>query len=224
MKNVRVTLALGIALIIAVGVLVLKQSPPRVLRSNGPSANWSLAGTSSQPAFCQAKEVLPATTSAIRLSITGFFGSNVHVVAYRGARVLTEGSRGPDWTGTSVTVPVKRVNHTSSQVNLCFALGPNEETIVIPGFLTSPRDAAVASESGGLAAAARGSNVLTLKGRVLIEYLAVGQRSWWSRISSVVRNMGLGHFIGGIWVALLAGSLMLALGFFTVRLTLRERP
>ena len=223
MKNVKVTLALGIALIALAGGLTLRQSPPRVLRANGPNAHWSLALTDRQPSICQANEVLPAQTSAIRISIIAFFGSKVHVVAYRGSRVLTEGRRGPNWTGTSVTVPVGQVSRTSSQVNLCFALGPNAETIVIPGFLTSPSAAAVVSENGVLPAGT-GSQTFRLKGRILVEYLTSSRRSWWSRISQVVANMGRGHFIGGISVALLAASLMLVVGFFTVRLTLREGP
>jgi hypothetical protein len=220
MSNVKVTLAVGIALTIAVGVLTLTRSPPHVVRVNGPSADWSLGVTNSEPEICQANEVLPAGVSAIRMAIAAFFGSNVHVVAYDGTRILTEGRRGPDWTGTSVTVPVKPVNRTTSHVKLCFALRPNSELVIFPGYLTSRRNAAVASGTGRGPRAAK----LSLKGRILVEYLAAGHRSWWSRALSVARHMGIGHVIGGKWVALLAAALMAAVGVLTVGLTLREQP
>ncbi|HEY3827878.1 MAG TPA: hypothetical protein VGL57_01655 [Solirubrobacteraceae bacterium] len=223
MNNVKVTLAVGIALTLAIGAVTLSRSPPRVLRVNGPAANQSLGVTNKEPAICQAREVVPANVSAIRLSIDAFFGSNIHLVAYHENHILTEGRRGPTWTGTSVTVPVRPVDHTTSQVNLCFTLAPNHQLVIIPGYRTPPSRSAVALSSTLTSASAAGTG-LHLKGRFLAAYLTAGSGSWWSRIPAVVRHMGFGHFISGIWVALLAAALMLAVGLLTLRLTLQERP
>jgi hypothetical protein len=223
MSYVKVTLAVGIALTIAVGAVTLTHSPPRVVRVNEAEANVSLGVTQSEPAVCQANEVLPAGVSAIRLSIDAFFGAKVHLIAYHGSQIVTEGTRAPTWTGTSVTVPVKPVSHTTSHVELCFALAPNDQLVIIPGHAVPPRDAATALRSSRLAPNVPRSEELTLKGRVLVEYLTAGKGSWWSRARSVARHMGIGHFISGPWVALLAAALMAAVGILTVALTLREQ-
>jgi hypothetical protein len=224
MSNVKVTLAVGMALTIAAVAFALTRSPARVVRVNESEANTSLGVTQAEPAVCQANEVLPRGVSAIRLSIDAFFGSTVHLIAYDGSRVLTEGRRAPTWTGTSVTVPVKPVAHRTSHVKLCFALAPNDQLVIIPGRLTPPREAAVAMRSNKLAPRVARSAELPLKGRVLVEYLAPGHGSWFSRVRAVARAMGIGHFVSGAWVALLAAVLMAAVSVLTVRVALREQP
>lgn len=220
-----VTLAVGIALMVAVGARTLTRSPPRVVGVSGPPADASLGYISGDGAICQGNEVLPGGVSAIRLAMVAFFGSNVRVLAYGGARVLTEGRRGPDWTGTSVTVPVKPVDHATSHVMLCLVLGPNSERVDFPGHLTPAREAAVTWNSRGTPTPAlAASEGEPLKGRIGVEYLASGRGSWWSRVRSVARHMGIGHFLSGRWVALLAAALMVAVGVLAVRLTLRELP
>lgn len=210
-RDVKVTLGVGIALVVAVSALVLTRSPPRVVRVGvktlvrGPT----IPGTAE---VCQANEVLPAGVSAIRLSLVGFYGARVGVRAYSGSRVLTEGRRGPDWTGTSVTVPVTPLDRTASHVKLCIDVGPNSEPIYLEGIETSTRETAVA-HSGQ-----------PLDSRVGVEYLAAGRGSWWSRVLSVARHIGIGHLLSGTWVALLIAVLMAAVGALAIRLTLRELP
>ncbi|MGH2854852.1 MAG: hypothetical protein ACRDLF_11760 [Solirubrobacteraceae bacterium] len=223
MRKVRVTLAVGGALILALGAVALTRSPPRILGTTWHGERAELHLVSSDFAVCQANETLPRGVTGIRLWMRAFFGAPVHLVAYSGSRVLTEGSRGADWTGQSVTVPVKPVDHASSHVKLCFALAPNREPVIMLGDLTPPREAAVVSQTGRIAQAAANRGPL-LKGRVGIEYLTAGRRSWWSRILPVAQHMGLGRAFSGTWIALLPVALMAAVIALALRLTLRELP
>jgi hypothetical protein len=225
MSNVKVTLAIGIALTIVVGAFVLTRSPPRVVRVNGAVATYSLGVTQSELTICQGNEVLPAGVSAIRVSIVAFLGSNLQVAFYRNGRIITEGSRNPDWSGTSATVPIKPLNHTISHVKLCIAFAPNSELLQIFGGPASGHGAAaVFQHQKRLTSTAPVSGGESLRGRLSIVDLTAGRQSWWSRASSVANHMGLGHFIVGKWVALLTGALMAAVGILAIRLTLREQP
>jgi hypothetical protein len=208
-RAVRLTLTVGVVLLVAAGAVTLTRSPPRVVRvntttvGNGPTTIGAVE-------VCQADEQLPADVSAVRLSLKTYFGPAVRVRALRGSQVLTEGRRGPGWTGTSVTVPVVPLSHAASHVKLCFHVGPNSELVVLAGFPTAPQEAAVYSTGEGLG------------GRVGVEYLAAGQGSWWSRILTVARHIGIGHALGGTWVVLLIAVLVSAAGLLAVGLTLRE--
>lgn len=226
LRGVVATFVVGAALILAVLAVTLTHAPPRVVLVGAPGVRAvdvngvrGLRITTGDPTVCQAGEVLPRGVSAIRLSTWGFFGARVRVAVYGGSRVLTEGRRGADWTSDSVTVPVKPLARTSTGTKLCFTLGPNSESILLLGALTPPREAATISESG----VARGAPQL-LEGRVTVEYLASGQGSWWSRILTVARHVGLGRSFSGTWIALLIAALTLAAGALAVRLTLRELP
>jgi hypothetical protein len=227
MSKVKITLAVGISLMAAVGVLVLAGSPPRVVRVAVPGGlvgNAVLQATSGEIAVCQPNEVLPGGVSSIRLSMWAFYGSQVHVVAYSGSRAITEGKRGANWTSDSVTVPVKPLDHATSNVRLCFALGPNSEPIDLLGPPTPAQDGAVVLKSAKLTANAAVGEERPLGGRIGLEYLSAGRRSWWSRILSVARRTGLGRAYSGTWIALLIAVLMAAVGVLAVRLTLRELP
>jgi hypothetical protein len=224
MRTVTVTLAVGTALTIAVGAVTLTRSPPRVLRVNEPEANISMGITQANPAICQSGETLSAGTTAVRISLDAFLGARVRVVAYRGGQVVTEGRRAPTWGGTSVTVPVRPVAQTVSGANFCFEIGPNSQFVIIPGHQSPPSRAAVALQSGQLGPSVPTNQQLPLKGRVVVEDLGDGRGTWWSRIRGVARHMGLGHFVTGKWIPLLAAALMAAVGALALRLALREQP
>jgi hypothetical protein len=208
-RAVKVTLGVGIALIAIVGAYTLTRSPPRVVRVNAPQ-QASVATTIGDISFCQSGEVLPAGVSGIRLSVWAFFGANIHVTVSSGSRIRTEGRRGPDWTGSTVTIPVTPLSHTVSPVKVCFEVGPNSEVLYFTGS-EAPRSTAAVTSTGE-----------PLAGRVGIEYLAAGNRSWWSRILEVARHMGLGHALTGTWVVLLIAALMAAVGGLAIRVIMRE--
>jgi hypothetical protein len=218
--RVKVTLALGIALLAAVGAIVLTRSPPRVVGERAVPTSGLLDSLSGDISVCQTNEVLPAHVTAVRLSMWAFFGWRMHVVAYSGSQLLTEGSRNAAWTSDSVTVPVKPLSRTTSNVVLCFAIGPNSEPALILGSRAPAPEAAVVLT--GIKPQSR--LISRLPGRVGVEYLTSSQGSWWSRVLSVAKHMGLGRAFTGTWIALLVAALMAAVGVLAVRLTLREMP
>jgi hypothetical protein len=207
---VKVTLALGVAILIAVCAYVLTRSPPRVLGAGAKPSVFlnSFYGTSEA---CQSDETLPARTSAVRLSILAYVGAPIHVAVYSGTHVLTTGSRGPNWTGTSVTVPIAPLRHSVSNATLCFAVAPNSETLFILG---SP----AATPAQGL----RESTGQYLAGRLAVEYLGAGQSSWWSRVLTVARHMGLGRAFSGTWIVLVIAAMVAAAGILAGGLAVRE--
>ncbi|HEV3322955.1 MAG TPA: hypothetical protein VG147_12310 [Solirubrobacteraceae bacterium] len=229
MRNVTVTLAVGIALLVLAVAVALTRAPPRVVRAVaqeyvGRGEHARLGLTVSDTAVCQANEVLPAGVSGIRLSLRAFYGAPVQVVVYSGSSVLANGRRGPDWTGQSVTVPVAPRDRASAGVRLCFAIGPNSEPVVILGDPTSGRETAVALASRSVTPVAATVKGVPLGGRVGVEYLAAGRGSWWSRLGSVAQHMGLGRAYSGAWIAFLVAALMVAAGVLAARLTARELP
>jgi hypothetical protein len=211
-KQARTALLLSLALLVVVGALTLARAPLRVVRVGARPDTTLAKATGITPTVCQAQETLPAGVSAIRLGIEASFGPKVLVRAYSRSRILTSGSRSPNWTASSVTVPVKPLEHGVSDVKLCFSIPANSGFLQLYGVQTSPRQAAV------------GGNGQRLPGRVSVTYLAPGSGSWWSRARSVARHIGLGHAITGTWVALLVAALMAAVVALMTGLAWRELP
>jgi hypothetical protein len=213
-KDLKLTLAAGAALLLALGAFTLTRAPPRVVGGTATVHTYlSILGTMTEDGeICQSGEVLPANVSAVRLTLIAYVGARVRVRAYSGSRLLTEGRRGPDWTGTSVTVPVAPLARAASQVKLCVGIGPNTQPISVRGIGSGPSAVLVASPPQ------------PLRGRLGVEYLAAGRGSWWSRALAVARHMGLGHALHGTWVVLLIAALMAALGSLAIWLLLREPP
>jgi hypothetical protein len=208
-RAVKVTLAVGVAILIAVCAYVLTRSPPRVVRA-GPTPTGLVTSFSGDGEACQGREALPAGTTAVRLSIAAYVGARIHVAVYSGSQILTEGSRNPDWTGSSVTVPVTPLRESASNVSVCFDISPNSESLFLLGRQT---------------AASEGMSVPdgeSVPGRLEIEYLGPGQGSWWSRLLPVARHMGLGRAFSGTWIVLLIAAMVAAVGVLAGRLALRE--
>jgi hypothetical protein len=207
--RVAVALVVGLALLaMALGV-TLSGSPVAVLRTNRTPAFQIVAQTYKSAKACQAGEVVPAGTSAIRLSLESVAGPEVSVSALSGTHLLTSGVAGSGWTGAAVTVPVKPVARTTSHVQICFKLGKSKELVVIDG---APAGRAMAATDEGQ----------LLGGRVRIEDLRASHSSWWSLASTVARRMGLGHAPSGTWTVLLLLALMGAAVATASWLTLKE--
>jgi hypothetical protein len=208
MRSVRIALASGLGLIaIAIG-LVLAHSPMSIASTNGIlSEKWIATGGSLT--YCQAPELLPRGTSAIRLSLSAFTGPRVAVVVTSGGREITGGERGSGWTGRVVTIPVKPLPRAVSKVTVCTSPLSHNETLTMFG-ATTPHTIA----------ARLGPHVLP--GRMRIEYLRAGERSWASMARSIMRRMGLGRAGGGSWIVLLALVLLATVVALTARLVLKE--
>jgi hypothetical protein len=232
MRKATITLAIGIVLIAAASAVALTRSPPQVARVGVPTGDvkaTALGKILGDLSLCQSGETLPAGVSGIRVGMWAFYGAKVHVRVYSGSRVLTEGSRGPNWTGTSVTVPVKPVARTSSGVTVCVGVGPNNQPLLLLGAPPPEGANAGAGAAATLGAnsptpAAAGSSHRSVGGKIGLEYLRAGSGSWWSRVSSVAANMGLGRSYTGTWIAFLVAALMVAVGVLAVRLSLRVLP
>lgn len=221
MRSVRVTLAVGFAVLAGVVAFALTRSPPRVVGTSGAERGF-LGKGDTDLGVCQAHETLPADVSAIRLSLWAFIGWDMHVAVYSGSRLLTEGKRGSNWTSESVTVPVRPLNRGASDVTLCFTIAPNSEPAVLIGTETPGQQGAVMFTHKPPSPASPGEG--RLPGRIVVEYLSPGRGSWWSRISSVAAHIGLGRAFSGTWIAFFIAALIAAVGFLAVRLTLRELP
>ncbi len=203
------TLGVGVVLLIAVCSYALTRTPPRVLRA-GPRATGYLTAFAGDAAACQTGETLPAGATALRLSIVAYVGARIQVAVYSGAHAIAKGSRNPDWSGTSVTVPVTPLRHSASGVVVCFNISPNSEALFLLGREVPASEALIAPDGG------------KLSGRLDIEYLGAGQGSWWSRILPVARHMGLGRAFSGTWIVLLIAAMVAAVGILAGGLALRE--
>lgn len=232
LKAAAITFATGIAILALIGALVLTEAPPSVVGSSTPGVKavgvrgaQTLGSTSASPSFCQPGEALRAGVSAVRLSIWGFFGARVRLVAYEGGHVVTEGSRGANWTSDSVTVPVRALQRTHSHVTVCFAIGPNSENLLLLGARSpkpNARSLVAAADGTPLAQVMKASSVGRAPGRLTIEYLTPGPQSWWSQLLTVARHMGLGRAYSGTWIALLVALMMAAVAVLAVRLSIKE--
>jgi len=210
-RQARWALVLSLALLAIAGALTLTRSPMRVVRVSAKPEH-SLGTTTGSIAACQADEVLPGGVSAIRLHLEAPFGPPVLVRVYSGSRVLTAGSRAADWTSSSVTVPVEPLQHSASKAKLCFYVRANSERLKLYGV------------PAVTANAARAGNGQALPGRMSVEYLTPAPGSWWSRVVPVARRIGIGHAIGGTWVALLAAALVAGAAALLIGLAWRELP
>jgi hypothetical protein len=206
---VRATVGAGLLIGLVALAFALAQSPVSVARTSTPKDDFvGLAHTRTEA--CQKGEVLPRSTSAIRLTMNAFTGPRVAIEVRSRERVIARGERGSGWTGGVVTVPIRPLPITQSDVTLCFAIYLNGyET----GYLSGERTAPIVAATGPSGA---------FPGRVRAEYLRTDGPSWWSLAGEVARRMGLGHAGSGTWSVLLAAALMVGVVLVCTRTALRE--
>jgi hypothetical protein len=198
MRDARVALAAGLALLAVALVIVLSGSPQVLAGTNGiePLGNV-LASVPGGGSACQAGETLPAGSSAIRLSLGATAGPRVAVAVRSNGEVVAHGVSAPGWLGDVVTIPVEPLGRAVRDATVCFAFAGAYERVSFFGARTPARGAARSGK--GL-----------LPGRVAVEYVRSGRSSWWSLALSVARRMGLGRARAGTWIALFVGALMAA--------------
>jgi hypothetical protein len=208
----RVAIALGASLtVLAIAiVLTLAHAPMTVARANGvPKQEEVIAFTSHGAAYCQAGELLPKGTAALRLSLSVVTGPRISLSVRSAGRIMTSGVRAAGWTGRVVTVPVKPLTHTVSDATVCASFQLRHESLIVFGKQSSK---ATAAHNGRQA----------LYGRMWIEYLRPGTSSWASSIASIARHMGLARADEGTWIAFLALALTLAVAVLASGLILKE--
>jgi hypothetical protein len=192
--RVGIVLAVGLALTVVAVAVTLSRSPLTLARTNSVRVTAKLARTTetSYAEGCQTSETLPRDTAAVRLSLFAVIGPRVSVRILSGSHLLTSGTQTPGWVGSVATVPLGPLPHAHPHVALCFKLTSIDGPVQVNGQDTPPAQAVV-------------SNGEALAGRIRVEYLRPGSRSWWSRAGSVIQRMGLGHAAGGgLGVALTA--------------------
>jgi hypothetical protein len=196
MRGVTLALLGGLGALSIMLVVTLLGSPSSVAASNKvPGKETPIASTTSGASYCQTGETLPTGITAIRIWLDAAAGPRVNVVVWAHGHAVASGSRGSIWIGGSVTVPVKPLARTVHDVTLCASFHLHHETIVVQGMATPPT---VAAHDGRQA----------LGGRMGVEYMRAGTRSWLSLAGEVARRMGLGRSPGGTWIALLALTLL----------------
>jgi hypothetical protein len=200
-------LAFGLAIPMAVMVVVLAGSPAAILATNGIPGNNKLAVSGSGRAkVCQSNEWLPRGTRAIQPSIEAFTGPPITLeVLYQG-HLVASGSHAANWSGDGVTIPVGFVTHSLSPVTICFSTPAINESLTVFGARTAPALAAHSHERKALA------------GRMRILYLGAGHDSWLARASAVADHMDFGHG----WVTPLIALFMLAAVVASSRVLLGE--
>ncbi|HSZ13737.1 MAG TPA: hypothetical protein VK790_06855 [Solirubrobacteraceae bacterium] len=200
MGTVRVALAAGLTLLaLAIGLTLLR-APMVVARKNGiPLKEERIGeiGKGGAYSYCQAGELLPKGTSAIRLALGANTGPSVTVRVDAAGRALTSGTGSSGWTGRVVTVPLKPLPRAVPGTTICASFRLKYERMIVFGAATRP---AIAAHDGADA----------LSGRIWIEYLRPGSSSWASLVPSVARRMGLGRSPAGTWNALVALELLAA--------------
>jgi len=211
MRSVKLALLTGLALLALATGLTLTGSPATVAAGNRASGGGvqPIGTTTHGATYCQAHEVLPRGTSAIRVWLDAAAGPRVRVTVSSAGRTIASGTRGSNWIGGSVTVPVRPLPHRVADATLCVSFALQDETIVPQGM---PAPAALAAHDGRQA----------LAGRMIVEYLRSGERSWLSLAGEVARRMGLGRVAAGTWVVLVALALLCAAIALASRLLLRE--
>jgi Predicted membrane protein (DUF2142) len=202
--RVGVALLVGFALIAATVGLVLSGSPMRVLGTNSFAEGSTALIIPSGSGLCQDGEVLPRGTSALRLDLDSNVGPRVTVTVLSRGHVLARGTHGSGWVGGNLTVGIARIRRTTRNAEVCFALAPARERVLLVG------------------GPVRDSGLAVPPVRMGVEYLAPGQRSWWSSALSVARRIGLGRAPSGTWVVLLPVALMLLVAMLAACLCLRE--
>jgi hypothetical protein len=201
MTRVGVVLAAGLALTAVAVVVTLSRSPLTLAGANSVQTVVRLSETTSREDAegCQADETLPRDIAAVHLSMFAVVGPRVTVRMLSGSRVITSGTEAPGWVGSVATVPLRPLPRAYSHVKLCFKISSVNGPVQVNGAHTSRAEAVVS----------RGE---VLPGRMRVEYLRPGRRSWWSLAGGVVQRMGLGHAAGGVFgvalVALLAAAVL----------------
>ncbi len=192
--HVKVVLAAALVLIVLALAVTLSHAPASTVAARSVPPEKTLVSGSGNASACQSGEVLPRDTSAIRIGVFQVSSSGVAVKVFAGSRLITEGTLAAGWSGEGPTVPVKEIAHTVSPVKVCFYLLSSISKTQLLGRKTPPSEAAV------------GEGQL-LPGKMSVEYLRPGPRSWWALAGSVARHLGLGRAASGAWNAFLVMAL-----------------
>jgi hypothetical protein len=210
-RAVKIGLGASLAtIVVGIGV-TLAHAPMSVARVNRASVSpeETIAQSQSSADYCQAQELLPSGTKAIRVSLQASIGPRVALSVSSNGRTIASGVQGSAWTGAVVSVPVRPLASTVSGVTVCVSFQAHNELLTLYG-----------KSVPGLPASTNGE--AKLPGSMRVEYLHVGTRSWASMLSSIARHIGLGRAFEGAAIAYLVFALLAAIAILTSTLVARE--
>jgi hypothetical protein len=207
--RVGLALAAGLLVITTAAVLTLAHAPLALVREGALRSHTKLVTTTGPASACQAHEVLPQGTAAIRLGLTTDLGPRVTVKVLSHSQVITQGTHPPGWEGASVTVPVRPLARAFAPVTVCARLGALNGPVAMLGL---PTPAAQAAVSAGKA----------LPGELLVEDLRPDPRSWWSMANAIAWRFSIGRAASGPWNAMLVLALAAMLVTLSAWLLTRE--
>jgi hypothetical protein len=191
---------------------VLLQSPRRVIATNRISATTELTEFRRHATVCQGAERIPAGTEALRISAAAYIGPRISLVVRSGTQPVSRGHQASGWVSSSLTLPLRPALKTGAEATICLTRDSGRLAAGVLGGETL----------GGLPVAT--ANGAPLSGRMQVEYLARGNRSWLSLAHYVARRIGLDHAPSGGWIVIV----LVAITFGTVGLAgwllLREAP
>jgi hypothetical protein len=207
--RVQLAVALGTVSLLVALMLVLLHAPSLQSGTNGASNTEELKGILAGD-VCQGGETLPAQTSAMRMYLRGNVGPRMTLKAYAGGRVIAAGNARSGWTGDLFTVSLRPLSTTAvHDVRICTTATP--PGIILTAFGKHTSAAQAATDSGK-----------QMSGRVRIEFLKPGKRTWLSYLLPIVRHMGMSRAFSGSGIVVVLLLLMAGAIGLSFALILRE--
>lgn len=206
-KSVRVVLAAGVVIVIAVLVLEMSRSAPRTAGSDHVATPVFSAALPHGGVVCQPVEPPPEAMAAVRL-LMGTYGRPVPALAVRFLSVagvtVSRGTLAPGAREGYLTVPMRRTGELSDAASVCVRVGGASRVVL-------------AGERGP-----GGTETINGKpapGVISLDYLRPGSESWWQLLPTITTRFGLGKapFFGD-WTLPVMALLLVALWVGTLRL------
>lgn len=197
-----ITLAIALGLLALALVAALSHASERRIITNDMPAYASLGTATEGDTICQDDELIPSGTAALRIGLDGdrTQAPPVQVTVSSGGAVLASGGAGARWDEhETIFVPLAPALRENVTGTVCVALVPGPgtpERYKLRGWILTrlPRVTIDGRATSG---------------RIHLEYLAAGTRSWWSFASTVVHRLDRGHAWSGPSVVVLLALLMI---------------
>jgi hypothetical protein len=212
---VRVRLALGLAVLVVVGALVLDMSAsaPRTAGSDHFAPLIFAASLPGAGSVCQAVVSLPRDAARVQLTI-GTYGKPVPALTLRfldpAGRVSAEGHLAAGAHEGVVSIPVHDVSDPEAATDACVAVertGP----IVLGGEGVPVSDFSERVDGK------------PEPGRLSLFYFRAGSESWWQLLPTLDERFGLGKApFFGAWLLPVAALALLGVWIATIRLLARQ--
>jgi hypothetical protein len=170
-------MAVGLAAVVVILAAVLAQRDQRPSGTNLIHAGSFVATLHAGQSACQAGELLPADTAAVRATIGSYNRPGPLIqISFRGSRgeALRSGSLAAGWRQGLVQIPLRRVSLATAGVSVCLRdVGPG--AIAIAGQQAAP----------GFQMTVAGK---TLEGHLRYDYMRPGRESWLELLPTIVHR------------------------------------